>query len=160
MREAAAPLPCSPSAAASASSCAPGFRRFIDFRFSLLQPSDTVIRAGPAGILSPHRPHTSVACPLSRTSNLSVRSSPRPSPASRWALSRRPEDGDGVPRDPGYGDGSLSASDPALSGSASHRRPKGPAGGLGNLTLARGRGPRGLTGGLGPQRDQPEAGGT
>lgn len=42
--------------------------------FSPLQPPDTVIRAGPAGILSPHRPHTSIACPLSRTSNLSVRS--------------------------------------------------------------------------------------
>ncbi|XP_057348284.1 eukaryotic translation initiation factor 1b isoform X1 [Manis pentadactyla] len=31
----------------------------------------TVIRAGPAGILPPRWPHTSVACPLSRTSNLS-----------------------------------------------------------------------------------------
>lgn len=95
MREAAALPFCSRSTAASASSCAPGFRRFIDFRFSPLQPPDTVIRAGPAGILSPHRPHTSVACPLSRTSNLSVRSSGRPPPAFLWALSRRPEDGDG-----------------------------------------------------------------
>lgn len=103
MRESAAPPPRSrlaAAAAASASSCAPGFRRFIDFRFSPLQPPDTVIRAGPAGILSPHRPHTSVACPLSRTSNLSVRSGRRPPPASRWALSRRPEDGDGGAQGP------------------------------------------------------------
>lgn len=78
----------------------PGFRRRRSSRiptsgrsvslfisvFSPLQPPDTVIRAGPAGILSLHRPHTSIACPLSRTSNLSVRSGPSRSPrASRPA---------------------------------------------------------------------------
>lgn len=64
--------------------------------FSPLQPPDTVIRAGPAGILSPHRPHTSIACPLSRTSNLSVRAGrpaassrpPRPPRASRLSSRR------------------------------------------------------------------------
>lgn len=56
----------------------------------------TVIRAGPAGILPPRWPHTSVACPLSRTSNLSVRpaaatTAPKPAarPHSDPALSRR-----------------------------------------------------------------------
>lgn len=86
----------------------PGFRRRRSSRiptpgrsvslfiyvFSPLQPPDTVIRAGPAGILSPHRPHTSIACPLSRTSNLSVRSgrhrSRLPPRASRPAGRRYP----------------------------------------------------------------------
>lgn len=55
----------------------PGAKRFLILLLSPLQPLDTAIRAGPAGILSPHRPHTSIACPLSRTSNLSVRSARR-----------------------------------------------------------------------------------
>lgn len=164
MREAAAPPPCSrtdAAASSSASSCAPGFRRFIDFRFSPLQPPDTVIRAGPAGILSPHRPHTSVACPLSRTSNLSVRFSHRPPPASRWALSRRPEDGDGGSQRPWLRGRLPPGLRPGLVWLCQPQEAKGSAGGLGNLTLARGHEPRGLTEGLedmlGPQRDQLEA---
>lgn len=69
----------------------PGAKRLLISVFSPLPPPDTVIRAGPAGILSPHRPHISIACPLSRTSNLSVRAGrptappvpPRPLRASR-----------------------------------------------------------------------------
>lgn len=88
------PLP--PSAARCSSPAArPAAASFLLFlpssrRRSLLSH----VRAGPAGI-RPHRPHTSVACPLSRTSNPSVSARP----PGRWRRDPgRPWDAAGLRR--------------------------------------------------------------